>query len=168
MWSVWLVFCGCHFHSVCHLMHKDKRLMAASEIIFSFFYQFSVDGQMFPLWCLTWAHTMAQAVKIMGISFKMSCVGSAMPSATHPGAGYCQTMPPPKASGHWQECLVLSLVGSLLLSPGSWCTQGFVCVLQVSVSQSCRSSVIKSHWPPKSNSLGDSQSLCQIHRLGNL
>ena len=27
-----------------------------------------------------------------------------------------------------------SLVGSLLLSPGSWCTQGFVCALQKSVS----------------------------------
>ena len=149
-------------------MYNDKRLMAASEFFFFFFPQFSVDGQMFPLWCLTWAHTMVQAVKIMGISFKMSCVGTAMPSATNPGADYCQTMPPPETSGPWQECLVLSLVGSLLLSPGSWCTQGFVCVLQVSVSQSCRSSVIKSHWPPKSNSLGGSQSLCQIPRLGNL
>ena len=35
----------------------------------------------------------------------------------------------------------------------SWCRQGFVCALQESVSQSCGSSVIKSHWPPKSNSL---------------
>ena len=34
--------------------------------------------------------------------------------------------------------------------------------------QSCESSVIKSHWPSKSNSLGGSQSLCQIPRLGNL
>ena len=33
--------------------------------------------------------------------------------------------------------------------------------------QSCVSSVIKSHWPPKSNSLGGF-SLCQIFRLGNL
>ena len=33
-----------------------------------------------------------------------------------------------------------SLVGSLLLSPQSWCTQGSVCALQDSVSQSCVSS----------------------------
>ena len=30
MWSVWLVFCDCGFHSVCPLMDKDKRLMEAS------------------------------------------------------------------------------------------------------------------------------------------
>ena len=30
MWSVWLVFCDCGFHSVCPLMVKDKRLMEAS------------------------------------------------------------------------------------------------------------------------------------------
>ena len=41
----------------------------------------------------------------------------------------------------WGHC-------SFLLGPG---VQGFVCALQESVSQSC---VIKSHWPPKSNSLG--------------
>ena len=30
MWSVWLVFCDCGFHSFCPLMDKDKRLMEAS------------------------------------------------------------------------------------------------------------------------------------------
>ena len=30
MWSVWLLFCDCGFHSVCSLMEKDKRLMEAS------------------------------------------------------------------------------------------------------------------------------------------
>ena len=30
MWSVWLVFCDCGFHSVCPLRDKDKRLMEAS------------------------------------------------------------------------------------------------------------------------------------------
>ena len=30
MWSVWLVFCDCGFHSVCPLMGKDKRLVEAS------------------------------------------------------------------------------------------------------------------------------------------
>ena len=30
MWSVWLLFCDCGFHSFCPLMDKDKRLMEAS------------------------------------------------------------------------------------------------------------------------------------------
>ena len=30
MWSDWLVFSGCGFHSFCPLMDKDKRLMEAS------------------------------------------------------------------------------------------------------------------------------------------
>ena len=29
MWSVWLVFCDCGFHSVCPLMDKDKSLVEA-------------------------------------------------------------------------------------------------------------------------------------------
>ena len=29
MWSVWLVFCDCGFHSFCSLKDKDKRLMKA-------------------------------------------------------------------------------------------------------------------------------------------
>ena len=30
MWSDWLVFCDCGFHSICPLMEKDKRLTEAS------------------------------------------------------------------------------------------------------------------------------------------
>ena len=41
---------------------------------------------------------------------------------------------PPETPGHSQASLRQSLVGSFLLSPGSWCTQGFVCALQESVS----------------------------------
>ena len=44
------------------------------------------------------------------------------------------------ARGHSQTSLGQSLVGSLLLFPGTWCTQGFVCALQESISQSCVSS----------------------------
>ena len=42
--------------------------------------------------------------------------------------------PPLETPGHSQASLGQSLVGSLLLSPGSWCTEGFVCALQESVS----------------------------------
>ena len=41
---------------------------------------------------------------------------------------------------HSWESLGQSLVGSLVLSPGSWCTQDSVCALQESISQSCVSS----------------------------
>ena len=40
----------------------------------------------------------------------------------------------PETHRHSWPCLSPSLVGLLLLSPGSWCTQGSVCALQESVS----------------------------------
>ena len=40
----------------------------------------------------------------------------------------------PETPGHSWASLGHSLVGSLLLSPGSWCIQAFVCALQESVS----------------------------------
>ena len=55
---------------------------------------------------------------------------------------------------HSQASLGQSLVGSLLLSPGFRYTQGFVCALWSLFPLFCVSSVIRSHWPPKSNSLG--------------
>ena len=45
-------------------------------------------------------------------------------------ADHCRPMPPPETPGHSQGRLAQSPVGSLLLSPGSWCAQGFVCALQ--------------------------------------
>ena len=47
-------------------------------------------------------------------------------SVSDPKAGYCRLMPPPETSEHAQTGLSQSLVGSLLLSSGSWCTQDFV------------------------------------------
>ena len=50
----------------------------------------------------------------------------------------CSRPPPTHESardpGHLWASLGQSLAGSLLLSPGSWCTQAFVCALQESVS----------------------------------
>ena len=43
-------------------------------------------------------------------------------------------MPLLETPGHSQASLGQSLVGSLILSPWSWCTQGSVCALQESVS----------------------------------
>ena len=61
-------------------------------------------------------------------------------SAPNAVLGHCQPTPPPETPGHSRASLGQSLVGSLLLSPGSWCAQGSVCALQESVSQSCASS----------------------------
>ena len=67
MWSIWLVFCDCCFHSVCPLMDKDKGLgklpdgrdwlwgnlglvLMCGAMFSKSLIQFSVDGQgsMFP------------------------------------------------------------------------------------------------------------------------
>ena len=70
----------------------------------------------------------------MVTSFKRSHAYTAVFSAPDPSAGHHQPSPPPGTPGHSQASWVKSLVGSLLLSPGSWCTQVFVCALQESVS----------------------------------
>ena len=77
---------------------------------------------------------MVEIMKIMATSFKRSHVHTAALSAPNPAAGNHQLTPPPQTPGHSQGSLGQSLVGSLLLSPGSWCTQGFICALQESVS----------------------------------
>ena len=51
-----------------------------------------------------------------------------------PAAGHPWPMPPPETHEHSWASLGQSLVGSLLLSPGSWWAQGFVCALLESVS----------------------------------
>ena len=55
-------------------------------------------------------------------------------SASDPAAGHRQPTPPPETPRHSWACLGQLLVGSLLLSPGSWCTQVSVCARQESVS----------------------------------
>ena len=49
--------------------------------------------------------------------------------APNPAAGHHQHTPLLETPGHSQASLGQSLVGSLLLSPGSLCTQGSVCAL---------------------------------------
>ena len=73
-------------------------------------------------------------MKIMATSFKRSHACSATLSVPNPAAGHHQPTPPLETPGHSQASLGQSLVGSLLLSPGSWCTQDSICPLQESVS----------------------------------
>ena len=49
-------------------------------------------------------------------------------------AGHRRPTPLLETPGHSWACLGQFLVRSLLLSPGSWCAQGFVCALQKCVS----------------------------------
>ena len=97
--------------------------------------QISVDRwSCVPSLLFTWGQTMVEVMKIMATSFKRSQAHTTTPSAPNPAAGRCQPTPLLETPGHSRASLGQSLVGSLLLSPGSWCTQSSVCALQESVS----------------------------------
>ena len=79
-----------------------------------------------------------------------------------------QPLTPLETPGHSQAGLTQSLVGSLLLSPGSCCTRSCLCPPRVSVSP-----VLWKFWNQiplafKVRFPGDSQSLCRIPWLGSL
>ena len=66
---------------------------------------------------------MLEVMKIMATSFWRSHAQTATLSAPNPAAGHRRPTPPLEAPGHSWANLGQSLVGSLLLSPGFWCTQ---------------------------------------------
>ena len=97
--------------------------------------QFSVDGwSCIPSLLFTWGQIMVEVMKIIVTSFKRSHACTATLTAPNPAAGHHQPTPPLETPGHSRASLGQSLVRSLLLSPGCWYTQGFVCSLQESVS----------------------------------
>ena len=73
-------------------------------------------------------------MKITVTSFKMSHAHIVTLSVPNSAASHCQPTPLPETPGHSWASLGQSLMGSLLLSPGSWCTQDFACAFQESVS----------------------------------
>ena len=93
-----------------------------------------MDGAVVSPCYLTWGQTLVEIVKIMVTSFRRSHADTATPSAPNPAAGHRWPTPLWERPGHSWASLAQSLVGSLLLSHGSWCTQGSVCALQESVS----------------------------------
>ena len=100
--------------------------------------QFSLDGQdCVPSLLFDLGPNYGRSNEDNGYSL---CACTAGLSAQEPAAGHCRPPPPPETSGHSWASLGQSLLGSLLLSPGSWCTQSFVCALEESVSQSYLSS----------------------------
>ena len=83
---------------------------------------------------------MVEVMKTMLTSFKRSHACIATLSAPDPAAGYRQPTPRPETPGHSQANLGQSLVGSLLLSPGSWCTEVLFVPPKSLFPQSCVSS----------------------------
>ena len=157
MWSVWLVFCDCGFQSVCPLMEKDKRLMEAS-------WWETTEGETGS--CSDgWGHA-----QYIFNSIFCWWVGLCSLLVIYLGPNYgggnenngdllLHSVPPTlqqaTANPHlcrrlldtcrqvWISLLCVCVVGSLLLSPGSWCTQGSVYALQESVSP-----VLCKFWQP--------------------
>ena len=112
--------------------------------------------------------TMMKVMTIMVTSFQMSHAHIATFSTLNPVADYHQPMPPPETLGHSQASLAHSLGGTLLLSHGSGCVQGFISALQESVSPVLCKFHNQIPLAFKVKFPGDSQSLCQIPRLGKL
>ena len=140
------------FHSVSPLMEKNKRLLKLPDgrdwlrgklgfvlmgkaMLSKPLIQFSVEGWgCVPSCYLIWGQTMVEVMKIIMTSFKRSHASTVTLSAPNPVAGHSWPTPLLETPGHSQASLGQSLMCSLLLFPGSWCTQGFVCSLQESVS----------------------------------
>ena len=126
-------------------MEKDKRLIGAPDgrdwlrgklglvlmgraMLSKSLIQFSVDGwSCVPSLSFTCDQTMVEVMKIMATSFKRSHARIATLSAPKPAAGHRQPTLLLETPGHSRTSLGQSLVGSLLLSPGSWCAQDFLC-----------------------------------------
>ena len=77
---------------------------------------------------------MVEVMKIMVTSFSRSHAGTATLSVPNRAAGHHRPTHLPETPGHSRVSLGQLLVGSLLLSPGSWCAQGSVCALQEPIS----------------------------------
>ena len=99
-----------------------------------------MGGAVFPPCYLTWCQTIVVVMKIMVTSFQRSRAHTAKLSAPNPATDHCQPTSLPETPGHSQASVAQSLLGSLILSPGSWCTQAFVCAPKTLFPQSCVSS----------------------------
>ena len=125
--------------------------------------QFSVDGRgCFPPCCLTWDPTKVEVMKIMATSFQRSQAGTAALSAPDPAAVYCWPTPLPGTPRDTHgQAWVSPLWGPCSFLPGPGVHKILFVPSKSLVPQSRVSSVIKSHWPPESNSLGVLSSLAR-------
>ena len=92
------------------------RAMLSKSLI-----QYSVDGWgCVPSLLFAWGQTMVEVMKIMMTSLKRSYVFTATLSALNPAAGHHGPRPPLETPRHPRASPEQSLIGSLLLSAGSW------------------------------------------------
>ena len=89
-----------------------------------------------------------------GTSFKRTSAHTVVFSAPDPAAGHCGPTPPPETPRHSQASLAQSLMGTLFFLWGPGVHKVLFVPSKSLFPQPCGSSVIKFHWPPKSNSLG--------------
>ena len=149
MWSDWLVFCDCGFHSSAlwwrrirglwklpdgrgWLRRKLGLVLMGSTMLRKISIQFSVDG-----WDCVPSLLFYLRPNYGGgneDNVKMSHAANTVLSAPNPAAGHLLPTPLLETPGHSWARLSQSLLWSLLLTPGSWCTKGFVCAFQESVS----------------------------------
>ena len=95
-----------------------------------------------------------------GVLPRTSAVSVLVPAVSHS----CPS-PLQETLQHQQEGLVQSPMGSLLLSPGSWCAHYFVCALQewsLCFPHTCQSRAVKSHYPSKSDYPGIPPSVARL------
>ena len=166
MWPDYLVFCGGVFSLSALWWRRIRGLWRLPDgrdwlgglwVFFLWVGQYSVNlfstfrlmsRAVFPPHCLAWGQTM---VGIMVTSFTRIYASTVAFSTPDLAAGHCQQTPLPETPGHSQASLLWGH-WSFLLCPGA---HKVLFVPSKSLfPQSCGSSVIKSHWPPKSNSLG--------------
>ena len=111
---------------------------------------------------------MVRIMVLIATSFKRIFASTAVFSVPDTAAGHCRHMRPPETPRLSQANLARSFVKTLLLSPGSWCAQGFLCALQESfpplVYKFCNQIPLTS----KVKFPRGSQSLSRILSLGNL
>ena len=116
-----------------------------------------MGGAVLPPSYLTWDQTLVEVRKIL-VTFKRPCAGTAVlgapdPAASHRQPTLCLRLLDPTGESQsvlWGHC-------SFLLGPGAHKILSVPC--KSLFPQSYVRSIIRSHWPPKSNSLGFSISL---------
>ena len=151
MWSNWLVFCDCGFHSLCPLMDKDKRLMEASwwendwgklglvlmgrAMLSKTLIQFSIGGWgRLPSLLFDLRPNYGGGNEDNGDLLQKAPCMYCFTHCPDPSAEHCQPMPLPETHRHSWASRGQPLMGSLLLSPGFWYTQSYGCALQEPVS----------------------------------
>ena len=79
-----------------------------------------------------------EVMKIMATSFRRSQGRHCCTQCLSPAAGLRRPTPPLETPGHTRASLGQALVGSLLLSPGSWCTRFCLCPPRVCFPVLCK------------------------------